>query len=172
MSLKFQRDSWEKTAKDHSPTAQTHVALKLFIIPEYSSSLRRILWWEPREKTQEMWVPLVPRGTAHGHPWEGAPCSQIHTVWLWCSQLYTKTLIPLSHLAALPPHCPALRQHLMVIIEINEASDLCSTWLLPKAIICMQQHQEELASQGLTMNEFMPKWPFNFIIQEEKKKSM
>lgn len=33
----------------------------------------------------------------------------------------------------------------------------------------MQQHQEELASLGVTMNEFMPKWPFNFIIQEKKK---
>lgn len=32
----------------------------------------------------------------------------------------------------------------------------------------MQQHQEELASLGVTMNEFMPKWPFNFIIQEKK----
>lgn len=31
--------------------------------------------------------------------------------------------------------------------------------------------QEELASLGVTMNEFMPKWPFNFIIQEKKKMS-
>lgn len=64
----------------------------------------------------------------------------------------------------------AAHQHLMVIIEINQAMDLCSTWLLPKAIICMQQHQEELASFGVTMNEFVPKWPFNFIIQEKKTK--
>lgn len=33
----------------------------------------------------------------------------------------------------------------------------------------MQQHREELASLGVTMNEFMPKWPFNFIIQGKKK---
>lgn len=33
----------------------------------------------------------------------------------------------------------------------------------------MQQHQEKLASLGVTMSEFMPKWPFNFIIQGGKK---
>lgn len=46
--------------------------------------------------------------------------------------------------------------------------DSCFPWLWPKAIICMQQHQEKLTSLGVTMSEFMPKWPFNFIIQEKK----
>lgn len=77
-----------------------------------------------------------------------------------------------SSLAQLCCHAaslPCTHQRLMVITERNQATALCSTWLLPKAIIWMQQHQEELASLGVTMNEFMPKWPFNFIIQEKKK---
>lgn len=52
-------------AKDHSPAAQIHVALELLMIPDCSSSLRRIPGWEPRDKTQ---VPLMLSGTAMATP--------------------------------------------------------------------------------------------------------